>query len=497
MPKPQSRSLAAVVLAAGQGKRLKSDLPKVLHPVCGRPALWHVLKLACVARPSAIVVVVGVGADEVRAAIGSWDVEPSPVFVEQREQLGTGHAVLLAEKAAGRVRDVLTANGDLDPVREEDIRALLSAHRRSRNVATILTTILDEPGGYGRVIRDGDRLVRIAEHADATTAERRIHEIATNWVAFRREDLFEALPLVGRENRQGEYYLNDVYPILTEKGGQVAALRADTGGVMGFNSRAGLAKVERVLRSRINDEHMSRGVTIVDPAQTYIDQGVRIGRDTVVRPQTHLEGETRIGARCSIGPSSRLVDTVVGDGADVSFSVVKGARIGRGATVGPFAHIRPGTVMDDGSKAGSFVEIKASKIGKGSKVPHLSYVGDANVGSGANLGAGTVTVNYDGYHKHRTRIGDGARVGSDSMLVAPLTIGKGAVTGAGSTITRDVPAGALAVERSEQKIVRGYRKRKDAQAAGAKAKGSDAASESRSSKSRSSRSMSPGSSKKE
>jgi bifunctional UDP-N-acetylglucosamine pyrophosphorylase/glucosamine-1-phosphate N-acetyltransferase len=470
VPKTKPRPLAAVVLAAGQGKRLKSDLPKVLHPVCGRAALWHVLELVRLARPASIIVIVGVGAEEVRAAVRSWGMKPEPVFVEQRERLGTGHAVMVAEKAVGRSSDVLVANGDLDPVRAQDIVALLRVHRRKGNAATVLTTILEDPGGYGRVVRDGEHLARIAEHADATAAERRIHEIATNWVAFRREDLYKALPLVGRDNRQHEYYLNDVYPILIDKGEKVVALQADTGGVMGFNSRPGLAKVERVLRDRINEEHMARGVTIVDPSQTYIDPGVRIARDAVIRPQTYLEGDTSVGAGCSIGPSSRLVDTVVGDGSDVSFSVVKGARIGRGVVVGPFAHVRPGTVLDDGSKVGSFVEMKASRIGEGSKVPHLSYVGDATVGRGANLGAGTVTVNYDGYVKHRTRIGDGARVGSDSMLVAPVTIGRGAVTGAGSTITRDVPAGALAVERSEQKIVKGYRERKDAQATASKPK---------------------------
>lgn len=461
--KSTPRALAVVVMAAGQGKRMKSALPKALQPVCGRPALWHVLQLAKAARPASIVIVVGVGAEKVRDAVRSWGVTPAPVFVEQFERLGTGHAVMAAEKAVGRAHDVLTANGDLDPVRPQDIKALLAVHRRTKSAATVLTTRLDAPGGYGRVIREDDRLLRIVEHADATAAERRVKEIGTNWVAFRREDLFKALPLVGRENRQHEYYLNDVYPLLIDKGERVSAVEADTGGVMGFNSRSGLAGVERVLRARINDGHMADGVTFVDPASTYVDAGVRIGSGSVLLPMTFLEGSTKIGKDCTIGPSTRVVDSSVGDGSEITFSVVKSSKVGPGVTVGPFSHLRQGTELAQGSKAGSFVEIKKSKVGRGSKVPHLSYVGDTTVGKNANLGAGTVTVNYDGYAKHRTEIADDVRIGSDTMLVAPVKIGKGAVTGAGSVVTKDVPPGALAVERSEQRIVKGYRKRKDAE----------------------------------
>ena len=455
-----------MVLAAGRGKRLKSTTPKVLHPVCGRAALWHVLQAGIASRPTKIIIVVGHGADEVKSAVSSWGITPAPIFVEQTEQLGTGHAVMVAEKAVGRADDVLVANGDFDPVSPQDVRGLVGTHRRSKAAAGLVVANLDEPGGYGRVIRDGGNLVRIVEQADATAAERDIREVATNWMVFRRSDLFGALPLIDRENRQREYYLNRVIPILLDKGERVLAVNADTGGAMGLNSRGGLAAVERVMRDRINSAHLDRGVTLIDPATTYIDVGVTIGRDTVIQPLTFLEGGTSVGRGCHIGPSTRIVDSTVGDGSEVTFSVVFGSTIGKEAHVGPFTHLRKGSRFDDESKAGSFVEVKNSRVGQGSKVPHLSYVGDATIGRGANVGAGTITVNFDGYEKYETHIDDGARIGSDTMLVAPVRIGKDASTAAGSVITKDVPAGALAVERGEQRNISGYRKRKDAQHGG-------------------------------
>ena len=461
---PRTTSLVAVVLAAGKGKRLRSVAPKVLHPICGRPALWWVLQDVRAARPSKIVIVVHHGADQVREQVGSWGIVPEPVFVEQGEALGTGHAVLVAEKAIGRVREVLVANGDLDPVAPDDVRTLLRVHRRTRAAATMITTPVEDPGTYSRIVRDGDRLVSIVEGSDAPASMRAIREVGTNWIAFRRDDLFRALPLVGRENRQAEYYLNDVLPILIDKGERVSVVTVDTGGAMGINSRADLARTTRVVRERINARHLANGVTMEDPDTAYIDVDVRIGRDTVIRPMTFLSGTTRIAAGCEIGPATRIVDSTVAEGATVQFSVVGGSRIGPRAQVGPYAHLRPGNRLGPGAKVGAFVEIKASEVGEGGKVPHLSYVGDAKVGRRANIGAGTVTVNYDGYRKHRTEIGDDARVGSDTMLVAPVKLGKGAVTGAGSVITSDVPAGALAVERSEQRVVKGYRERRDAEA---------------------------------
>ncbi|GBC86740.1 Bifunctional protein GlmU [bacterium HR12] len=462
-PKTRPR-LVAIVLAAGKGKRFRSSLPKVLHRVCGRPLLWHAVRNALAARPERVVIVVGTGAELVRDEVASWDLPVPVVFVDQGEPLGTGHAVLAAERAVGGAEEVLVVGGDFDPVAPADVRRLLALHRRTGSAASILTTEVEDPKGYARIVREGTRLIEIVEGTDAPPGLRATREVSTLVFVFRRKDLYAALPLVGRENRQREYYLNEVFPILIGKGERVSALRVDTGGLMGPNSRAELAALGALLRRRIDEAHMAAGVTIEDPATTYIDADVRIGRDTVIRPMTVLEGTTRIGPGCTIGPSTRIVDSRVGEGAIVEHSVVRGSRIGRGATVGPFSHLRPGTVLGPHAKAGAFVEIKASEIGEGSKVPHLSYVGDATVGRDVNVGAATVTVNYDGYRKHRTVIEDEARIGSDTMLVAPVRIGRGAVTGAGSVITRDVPAGALAVERSEQRIVEGYRKRKDAEA---------------------------------
>jgi bifunctional UDP-N-acetylglucosamine pyrophosphorylase/glucosamine-1-phosphate N-acetyltransferase len=465
------RTLAAVILAAGKGKRLRSSTPKVLHPVVGRPALWHVLQLVRAAKPTKIVVVVGHGADDVKDAVRSWGIEPTPVFVTQEEQLGTGHAVLAARRAAGTVDEILVANGDLDPVRTDDIRALLRRHRRVGATVTLLSTDLHEPGGYGRVVRDErGRVLDVVEGIDASAQVRALREVATNWMLFRRTDLFRALPRLDRDNRQREYYLNRVIPMFLADGGRVEAVVADTGGVMGLNSRSGLAEVERLYRDRINAGHLANGVTLVDPASTYIDVEVRIGQDSVIYPNSYLRGSTVVGRACTIGPSTVLEDATVGDRSQVWFSVILGSKIGRDVQVGPFVRMRPGVEMGDRSRAGAFVDMKQASVGRGTKIPHLSYVGDARIGSDVNIGAATVTVNFDGYTKHRTEIADGARIGSDTMLVAPVRIGKGAVTGAGSVITKDVPDGALAVERSEERIVPGYRARKDTQRKG-KARG--------------------------
>jgi bifunctional UDP-N-acetylglucosamine pyrophosphorylase / glucosamine-1-phosphate N-acetyltransferase len=439
---------------------MKSVRPKVLHDVCGRPSLWHVVKAALAAKPSTLVIVVHHGRDEVEAEVRSWGTRPAPVFVDQGEPLGTGHAVAVTEDEVAKASEVLVLSGDDPLITGTQVRQLLGVHRRTRAAATILTTVLEDPAGFGRIVREGNELVGIVQEMDASPQVRRIREVSTLVYAFRREDLFGALPLVGRENRQHEYYLPDVIAILKGKGERVSVVPVELGGGLGLNSRKGLATVTRIMRTRIVESHMAGGVTFVDPSTAYVDVEVRIGRDTSILPFTFLEGATRIGTRCRIGPATRIEDTTVGNDADVTFSVVRGSKIGRRVSVGPYASIRPGTVIEDRGKAGSFVEIKASHVGKGSKVPHLSYVGDAIIGDGANIGAGTVTVNYDGYDKHRTVIGDGARIGSDTMLVAPVKVGKRAWTGAGSTITKDIPAGALAVERSEQRIVPGYDERR-------------------------------------
>jgi bifunctional UDP-N-acetylglucosamine pyrophosphorylase/glucosamine-1-phosphate N-acetyltransferase len=459
--KKRRRSLAAVVLAAGRGERLRSATPKVLHPVAGRPILWHALQLVGAIRPAKIVVVIGHGADDVRDAVGSWEIAPRPIFVEQAEQLGTGHAVQLVEREVGRVDDVLIANGDFDPITPGDLRKLLSSHRRTGAAVTLASTVLDRPGGYGRVVRDGRRVTDVVEGVDATPEIRRIHEVATNWIAFRRDLLFATLPLLDRENRQREYYLNRAISILLDKGERVEAILADTGGLLGANTRAGLAAVEALVRRRENEAHMASGVRLIDPDATYLDVEVSIGQDTVVHPNTFVGAGTRIGRECRIGPSSWIETSRIADRSTVWFSALEGATVGRGCEVGPFARLRPGAVLADGAQIGNFVEVKASKIGKRSKAKHLAYLGDAELGADVNVGAGTVFVNYDGYEKHPTVVGDGARIGSDTMLVAPLKVGKGAITGAGSVITKDVPAGALAVERNDQTNVKGYRRRAD------------------------------------
>jgi bifunctional UDP-N-acetylglucosamine pyrophosphorylase / glucosamine-1-phosphate N-acetyltransferase len=461
--KQRRASVAAVILAAGKGKRLGSATPKVLHPICGRPALWHVLQAAAAADPGRIVIVIGHGGDRVRAAVETWGIRPKPTFVEQGEQLGTGNATAAAERAVGRADEVLVLAGDDPLVEGRHVRQVLALRRRTQAAAAFLTTLVDEPGGYARVVREGTRLVGLVEQADVTPDVAAIREIGVVVYAFRRADLFRALPAVGRDNRQHEEYLNDVIPLLLERGERVSAALADFGGWAGVNSRETIARCERIMRARINGRLMDAGVTIVDPDTTYVDVGVTVGRDTTLLPMTFLEGATRIGRAATIGPNARLVDTHVGDRSEVTFSVTQGATIGRDVTVGPFTRLRPGAILEDGSVVGDFVEVNRARLGKGAVAKHLAYIGDAELGRGVNVGAGTVFVNYDGYRKQVTVVGDGARIGSDTMLVAPLRIGRDASTGAGSVITEDVPPGALAIERGEQRTVEGYRERKDAQ----------------------------------
>jgi bifunctional UDP-N-acetylglucosamine pyrophosphorylase/glucosamine-1-phosphate N-acetyltransferase len=456
-----SHRVVAVVLAAGHGRRIKSRLPKVLQPLCGRPVLWHVLESVRALRPTSVLVVIRERGNRVEEQVRSWSVRAPVAFIAQPHPLGTGHAVMTAEEAVGAAEEVVVVNGDEPLVTGADLRGLVALRRRRKAAAAVQTTVPDDARGFARVIREGDELVRLAEGSDATVGERAITEVATGAYAFRREDLYRALPRVSRDNRQREYYLPDVLGILKEKGERLVVQRVDLGGAAGVNSRSELAGAAAVMRRRVNEALMAGGVTLIDPDHVYVDVRVQVGRDTTLLPQTHLEGDTRIGEGCTIGPGCRIVDSRIGDDVTVEQSVVRGARIGDRAVVGPFAHLRPGTVLGVDTKAGSFVEIKASRIGDGTKVPHLAYVGDAIIGRNTNIGAGTVTVNYDGYGKYRTTIGDDVRIGSDTMLVAPVRVGRGAVTGAGSVITKDIPAGALAVERAEQRVVRGYRERKD------------------------------------
>jgi bifunctional UDP-N-acetylglucosamine pyrophosphorylase/glucosamine-1-phosphate N-acetyltransferase len=466
LAKRPSQHLGAVVLAAGHGKRIKSRLPKVLQPLAGRPVLWHVLSAVKAARPETVFVVIRERGNEVEQQVASWDLRLPVEFVVQAEPHGTGHAVMVAEHRLSAMDEVLVVNGDEPLVTGAQLKELVSLRRRRKAAAAVQTTIPQDAQGFARVIRDGDELVRLAEGSEASADELAVLEVATGVYAFAREDLFRALPLVNRDNSQREYYLPDVLGILREKGERLVVQLVDIGGAVGVNSRAELARAAVVMRRRLNEDLMAAGVAILDPEQTYVDVGVKVGRDTTLLPQTILEGATRIGEGCTIGPASRISDSTIADEAIVEQSVVRGAAIGPRASVGPYSHIRPETVVGADAKVGSFVEIKASRIGEGSKVPHLTYIGDATIGRNVNVGAGTITVNYDGYDKHRTVIGDDARIGSDTMLVAPVRIGRGAVTGAGSVITKDVPAGTLAVERADQRHVSGYRERKDRERGG-------------------------------
>lgn len=438
----------AVILAAGKGTRMKSALPKVLHRVGGQPMLGHVLTSAKQAGAARSVTVIGFGADAVRKEIG-----PASEFVVQAEQLGTGHAVMQARAALdGYDGTVMVLCGDTPLLTADLLGRLYAAHREAAATATVLTARMDDPAGYGRVIRDAaGQVVRIVEQKDASPAELAVNEINTGIYCFESRPLLAALDGLTCDNKQGEYYLTDVIGIFVAQGAKVWALTADDEReTLGINSRRQLAEAEKILRRRKLDELLDAGVTIMDPDSTFIDAGVSIAADTVIYPFTWLEGSTTIGSGCAVGPNTRLFDTAVGDNVTIHFSYAHECAIGDGANIGPYVHLRPDTVLADGVKVGNFVEIKNSKVGKGSKVPHLSYIGDTDMGAGVNIGSGTITVNYDGKKKHRTTIEDNAFIGCNTNLVAPVTVGCGAYIGAGSTITKNVPPDALGVARARQ-----------------------------------------------
>ena len=450
---------AAVVLAAGKGTRFKSDQPKVLHTAAGRSMLRWVLEALRPLDLERVVVVVGHHAADVAAEAAAAGIA-GLMTVEQTTQNGTGHAMRMVAEAGALdgIDDVVVLPGDSPLLTTDVLAGLLERHRaEAATAAMVLTTVLPEPFGYGRVLREGDQVTGVVEERDATEEQRAVTEVNTSMYVFAVEPLVAALQSLTTDNAQGEEYLTDVIAPLSEQG--VVAHEAPVEAVSGVNDRLQLAVVASTLRNRLLGNHMLAGVSVVDPFTTYVGPDVRIEPDAVLLPGTHLEGTTVIGAGAVIGPDSRLVDTTVEAGATVTYSVALEASIGPDATVGPFTYLRPGTRLERGSKAGAFVEMKNTTVGEGSKVPHLSYVGDTTIGRNANVGAATVTVNYDGFRKHRTVIGDGARIGSDTMLVAPVTVGVEAYTGAGSVITKDVPDGALAVERTEQRIIEGYAQR--------------------------------------
>jgi bifunctional UDP-N-acetylglucosamine pyrophosphorylase/glucosamine-1-phosphate N-acetyltransferase len=439
-----------VILAAGKGTRMKSGLPKVLHPAAGLPLIEHVLRAADSVQPAKTVVIVGHQAEQLQAALGK---RLGLSFALQEPQLGTGHALLQAEPALAGARGTLVLlSGDVPLLRADTLRALVQAHDARRAAATVLTAVVDAPDGYGRVVRDDGQIAAIVEHKDASAAERQIREINSGIYAFDLEPLFDALRGIGSANAQGEYYLPDLVRIYRSRGLAVETVVVeDSREILGVNSRRELADVAAILKTARNDELMASGVTIVDPATTYIGPDVTIGPDTIVHPGVYLEGRTRIGAGCEIHSGVRMLDATLDDGVVVNnFCVICESHVASGARIGPFAHIRPQSDVGENAHVGNFVELKKTTLGRGAKANHLSYLGDATIGEKVNVGAGTITCNYDGVAKHPTVIEDGAFIGSDTQLIAPVRVGKGAYVAAGSSITDDVPADALAIARGKQ-----------------------------------------------
>ena len=447
--------LTAVILAAGESKRMRSRRPKALHLLGGRRLIDYPVRVAR-ALGARVVLVVGRDADAVRAAVGE---APDLGYAEQKERLGTGHALLQARGACGDVMGtILVLPGDQPLMSEAMLRALVERHEATGAAATLLTAVLDDVTGYGRVIREGGRPVAIVEHRDATPAQREIHEIGTSVYCFDARRLWSALDRVTPQNQQGEYYLTDVIALLAKDGAMTDALAApDPEECFGINDRKQLAHVAAVLRRRTLERLMAEGVTVLDPAATYVDDTVEIGPDTVLYPGAILEGATVIGAECVVGAGCHVSGSRIGDSVTLKpYCVLSDSVVEVGAQLGPFCHLRPLSHIGAGAKIGNFVELKKSRIGRGAKVPHLSYVGDATVGDEANVGAGAITCNYDGVAKHETIIGAHAFVGTNSSLVAPVTIGEGAYVGAGSVITKSVPPGALAVARGRQEVREGW-----------------------------------------
>jgi bifunctional UDP-N-acetylglucosamine pyrophosphorylase/glucosamine-1-phosphate N-acetyltransferase len=452
-----------VVLAAGQGTRMKSRLPKVLHPLVGQPLLEHVLHAADAISPSTVTIVIGHGAELVREKVGN---RPNVECVVQEPQLGTAHALQQAEdRLAGRKGTVVLLSGDVPLLRGVTLRKLVEAHQGANAAATVVTAIVERPYGYGRIVRTKGRIAQIVEERDASADVRQIHEINGGIYAFDLPPLFDALRGIASQNAQGEYYLTDLVAIYRRRKLPVETLVVDNPQeIRGINSRTELAEVSRIVRQTKNEELMAAGVTIVDPATTYIDPDVQVGPDTVIHPGVAIEGQSRIGAACEIHSHVRIVGSEIADKSVIhNFCLIIGSRIAESASVGPFAHLRPESVVGERAKIGNFVELKKTTMGAGSKANHLAYLGDATIGERVNVGAGTITCNYDGTSKHPTIIEDGAFIGSDTQLIAPVRVGKGAYVAAGSSITEDVPDGALGIARGRQANVNGWVARRKAQ----------------------------------
>jgi bifunctional UDP-N-acetylglucosamine pyrophosphorylase/glucosamine-1-phosphate N-acetyltransferase len=453
-----------VILAAGQGTRMKSALPKVLHPIAGRPMIERVIDTARAIGPASLTVIVGHRADVLRAHLAS---QADLHFAEQTPQLGTAHALQQAEPIlAGRSGTVVLLSGDVPLLRAGTLQRLVDTHTAARAAATVMTASVERPYGYGRIVRAGDRLARIVEERDATPAERKIKEINAGIYAFDLPPLFEGLRSIAAQNAQGEYYLTDLIAIYHRRRLPLETVLVDeVHEVRGINSRTELAEVSSLVRQTKNEELMAAGVTLIDPGTTYIDPEAEIGPDTVIHPGVVIEGRTRIGSMCEIQAYVRIADSEIGSRVRINnFCVVTGARVADGVAIGPFAHVRPDTTVAEGARIGNFVELKGTTLGARSKVSHLAYLGDAAVGADVNIGAGTIVCNYDGQKKQRTVIEDGAFVGSDTQLIAPVTVGRGAYVGTGTTVREDVPPGALAVSAGKQRNIEGWVERKRAPA---------------------------------
>ena len=449
-----------VILAAGKGTRMKSARPKVLHRVAGLPLVEHVLACAAAIHPRTTIVVVGHQGEALTASLAGHQ---GLTFVVQEPQLGTAHALMTTEAAlAGQTGLLVLLSGDVPLLTARTLQTLVDRHQTAGAAATVVTAIVERPHGYGRIVRTGQQIARIVEEKDASPAEREIREINSGIYAFSLEGLFDAVRSIAAENVQQEYYLPDLVAIYRQRGLIVETVTvSNPDEIRGINSRIELAAVSRIVRDQKTTELMAAGVTIEDPATAYIDGGVTIGADTILHPGVSLEGRTTIGAGCDIHSGARIVDSRIGDRVTIlNHCVITNATVADDASIGPFAHLRNDADVRAKAKVGNFVELKKTVLGAGSKASHLAYLGDATIGAGVNIGAGTITCNYDGVNKNRTVIEDGAFVGSDSQLVAPVTIGKGAYVGSGSTIRENVPAGALAVSAGQQRNIEGWVARK-------------------------------------
>jgi len=451
--------LHVVILAAGKGTRMKSSRPKVLHEVAGRPMIDYVLRTSQSLGPKTTTLIVGHMKEILQSSLSQM---PHLRFAVQEPQLGTGHALLQAAPLLeGENGVVLLLSGDVPLLKRHTLTGLLARHDASGSAATVLTAVVEKPYGYGRIVRTKGHITRIVEERDASPAQRKINEINSGIFAFSLGPLFPALRGLAAGNAQGEYYLTDlVSSFRRQKLGVDTAALDDPDEIRGINSRSELAEASGIVRQKKNEELMAAGVTIEDPATTFIEDDVIVGADTVIHPGVHLEGRTHVGAACEIHSGVRIVNSVLGDRVTIqNFCVITSSRLASGVTLGPFVHVRPDSELGESVHVGNFVELKKSTMGAGSKAGHLSYLGDATIGERVNIGAGTITCNYDGREKHRTMIEDGAFIGSDSQLVAPVTVGKGAYVGSGTTVREDVPAGALAVSAGKQRNIPNWKKR--------------------------------------